>query len=49
MDFINHIKKSNLFSNSAKILLTVSGGKDSMVMLDLFEKAGLELIPFHFR
>ncbi|TXB65206.1 tRNA lysidine(34) synthetase TilS [Vicingus serpentipes] len=46
-DFINHIKKSNLFSNSAKILLTVSGGKDSMAMLDLFYKAGFNISVAH--
>lgn len=38
--FQSFIKKENLFSSSEKILLTVSGGIDSMVMCELFQKAG---------
>lgn len=38
--FIAFIKKEQLFKKEQKILLTVSGGVDSIVMCDLFHKAG---------
>lgn len=38
--FLHHIQLHELFSERDKILLTVSGGIDSMVMLDLFKKLG---------
>jgi len=38
--FKNYIKKENLFKIEDKILLAISGGMDSVVMLDLFHKAG---------
>lgn len=38
---LNHIKKENLFSTTEKVLLTVSGGIDSVLMCELFHKAGL--------
>jgi tRNA(Ile)-lysidine synthase len=41
--FRTYIAKENLFNPSETILLTVSGGVDSVVMCDLFHKAG-----FHF-
>jgi len=39
--FLNHIKKEKLFHPKEKILLTVSGGIDSILMCELFHKAGL--------
>lgn len=39
-EFLGFIKKENLFNNKDKILITVSGGVDSIVMCDLFHKAG---------
>jgi len=41
--FQNFVEENNLFNVNSKILLAVSGGIDSMVMLDLFNKAG-----YHF-
>lgn len=38
---LNHIKKENLFSTTEKVLLTVSGGIDSVLMCELFHKTGL--------
>ncbi|MEA3505295.1 MAG: tRNA lysidine(34) synthetase TilS [Bacteroidota bacterium] len=37
--FIGFISKEKLISENSKVLLTVSGGVDSVVMLDLFSKA----------
>ena len=39
--FLNFIKKESLFKKDEPVLLTVSGGVDSIVMCDLFHKAGL--------
>jgi len=39
-NFLHYIDQKNLFSDQDPILLGVSGGLDSMVMTDLFEKAG---------
>ena len=39
---LNHIKKEKLFSSTEKVLLTVSGGIDSVLMCELFHKAGLK-------
>lgn len=39
-EFIAFIKKEQLFRKEQNILLTVSGGVDSIVMCDLFHKAG---------
>ncbi len=41
------IKKENLFSPSEKILLTVSGGIDSVMMCELFYKAGFKFAIAH--
>ena len=38
--FLSYIKKENLFNSSDKILLTVSGGIDSLAMVELFHHAG---------
>lgn len=40
--FIANIEKLKLFDHNQKILLAVSGGIDSMVMLDLFMKSGFQ-------
>lgn len=42
-----YIKSEDLFSPSDKILLTVSGGIDSVVMCDLFHKAGFNFAIAH--
>jgi tRNA(Ile)-lysidine synthase len=40
---LNHIQRHNLCKTTDKILLAVSGGIDSMVMLHLFRQAGFRL------
>jgi len=45
--FIAYNKKNNLFSVDDKILLAISGGIDSIVMLDLFCKASLNCAIVH--
>jgi tRNA(Ile)-lysidine synthase len=40
--FLNFIKTQHLFRKRDRVLLAVSGGLDSMVMCDLFLKAGFE-------
>ncbi len=44
---IDFVTKKKLFSNSEKILLAVSGGIDSMVMLHLFDRAGFNFAVVH--
>ncbi len=45
--FLNHIKRFGLATSTDKVLLAVSGGLDSMVMLDLFLKAGFTVGVAH--
>jgi tRNA(Ile)-lysidine synthase len=45
--FKKFIKTNQLFQNSDKILLTISGGIDSMVMLDLFIKSNIKIAVAH--
>lgn len=45
--FKNYIKVNDLFEKSDKILLTVSGGVDSMVMLSLFARTDYEVGVAH--
>jgi tRNA(Ile)-lysidine synthase len=45
--FLNHIKNNNLCSATDTILLAVSGGLDSMVMLNLFKEAGFTVAVAH--
>ena len=40
--FNTYIKKEKLFSKTDSILLTVSGGIDSIVLCELFHQAGLK-------
>lgn len=39
--FLKYVDEQNLFNLNQKVLLTVSGGIDSMVMADLFIKSGV--------
>ncbi len=45
--FRKYIQQENLFDPSDKILLTISGGIDSVVMLELFHRAGYEFGIVH--
>lgn len=45
--FINFIKTNALFVKQDKILLAVSGGKDSVLMVQLFKLAGFEFSIAH--
>lgn len=45
--FIDHIKKEFSFKKNETILLTISGGLDSVVMCDLFHQAGLQFAIAH--
>jgi tRNA(Ile)-lysidine synthase len=45
--FLNHIKRHKLCKTSDKILLAVSGGIDSMVMLYLFKEARIDFAVAH--
>ena len=37
--FLNNVKEKQLFEPAQKVLLAISGGIDSMVLLHLFEKS----------
>jgi len=45
--FLEYIKLENLFEPKDRILLAVSGGRDSMVMLSLFEKSEFNFAIAH--
>lgn len=45
--FLNYISKEILIDSDDKVLLGISGGIDSMVMLHLFQKAGLKFSVAH--
>lgn len=45
--FLTYITKEHLFKSAEKVLLTVSGGVDSVVMCDLFHKANLDFAIAH--
>lgn len=45
--FIEYIKEHKLIQSNQKVLLAVSGGVDSVVMLDLFHKAGIKFAIAH--
>lgn len=42
-EFLSYIRKNNLFKRQDRLLLAVSGGIDSMVMLHLFIKLGTDI------
>src|SRR4051812_18070028 len=46
-EFFEYIKKEKLFSTTDKILLTVSGGIDSIVMCELFYQANISFAIAH--
>lgn len=46
-EFLNHIRQHQLCSSDDKILVAVSGGVDSMVMLHLLHRAGFSLAIAH--
>lgn len=41
-NFVQYIKEKQLFETNQKVLLAISGGIDSMVLLQLFEKSGFD-------
>ncbi len=45
--FLNHIAQKKLFGSKEKILLAVSGGMDSMVMLSLFRECSIDFSVAH--
>ncbi|SFH40636.1 tRNA(Ile)-lysidine synthase [Pedobacter insulae] len=45
--FVDYIKKNSLFTPEDKILLAVSGGKDSVLMAQLFKLAGFNFSIAH--
>lgn len=45
--FLNHIEQNSLCTSDQKILLAVSGGLDSMVMLHLFKEVGYSVAVAH--
>jgi tRNA(Ile)-lysidine synthase len=45
--FLNHIEKNALAQKHHKLLLAVSGGVDSMVMMHLFKECGFEFSVAH--
>lgn len=45
--FLDHIRRARLADPSQRILLAVSGGLDSMVMLHLFQAAGFQIGVAH--
>jgi len=51
--FTSFIRNQNLFARDSKVLLAVSGGIDSVVMLDLFRRSGFQIgiahCNFHLR
>jgi tRNA(Ile)-lysidine synthase len=46
-EFLNHIRNNNLFSPEERVLLAVSGGIDSMVMIKLFLQEGFNISVAH--
>ncbi|MGQ8337964.1 tRNA lysidine(34) synthetase TilS [Sunxiuqinia sp. A32] len=47
LEFQQYIEKEKLFSPTDKIILAVSGGVDSMVMMELFRQLNLDFVVAH--
>ncbi len=45
--FLAYNKTHSLFSEGEKVLLAISGGVDSMVMLDLFKRVSVQIVIAH--
>lgn len=45
--FLQHIKTQQLFNETDKLLVAVSGGKDSMVLLDLLQQGNFNISVAH--
>jgi len=45
-EFLKHIELQNIDWHKSKFLLSVSGGMDSMCMLDLFKSNNIEIVIF---
>ena len=46
--FLNHIRREKFFDNKDRILAAVSGGVDSMVLLELLQQSGIQFRVAHF-
>lgn len=46
-EFVKYIEQKSLFSTTRKVILAVSGGIDSMVMVDLFQRNHIPFIIAH--
>lgn len=46
-DFVSYVEKNALFTKADKILLAVSGGKDSVLMVQLFIRSGYQFSIAH--
>lgn len=46
-EFIHNIERQQLFNPSRKVILAVSGGIDSMVMVDLFQRSRIPFMIAH--
>ena len=45
--FCKFIEENQLLESDSKVLLAISGGRDSMVMLHLFEQAKIDIAIAH--